>query len=150
MDKKIEQLENRIQELENLLEENQGLNDRIKELEYKLEKHKHSGKETADISNILSERLGLKVSSGIGASENYTIELGSFVQTGSSSNGYVGFLTFGEFFGLRWSGGSNPTLEIQIDYVPAYANNAAAIADGLTEGQIYRTNGDPDTLCIVH
>jgi hypothetical protein len=34
--------------------------------------------------------------------------------------------------------------------VPAYANNAAAIAGGLTAGDTYRTGGDPDQLCIVH
>jgi hypothetical protein len=31
-----------------------------------------------------------------------------------------------------------------------YANNAAAIAGGLIVGQIYRTGGDPDTICVVH
>jgi len=34
--------------------------------------------------------------------------------------------------------------------LPPYANNAAAIAGGLTAGDFYRTNGDPDTVCIVH
>ena len=33
---------------------------------------------------------------------------------------------------------------------PVYANNAAAIAGGLTAGKTYRTGGDPDLLCIVH
>jgi hypothetical protein len=31
-----------------------------------------------------------------------------------------------------------------------YANNAAAIAGGLKPGDFYRTNGDPDPVCIVH
>jgi len=31
-----------------------------------------------------------------------------------------------------------------------YANNAAAIAGGLVAGQLYRTNADPDTICVVH
>ncbi len=34
--------------------------------------------------------------------------------------------------------------------VPIYANNAAAVAGGLAAGAVYRTNGDPDQLCIVH
>jgi len=34
--------------------------------------------------------------------------------------------------------------------LPVYANNAAAITGGLTAGNLYRTNGDPDTVCIVH
>lgn len=33
---------------------------------------------------------------------------------------------------------------------PIYANNAAAIAGGLTLGMLYRTGADPDTLCVVH
>ena len=33
---------------------------------------------------------------------------------------------------------------------PTYANNAAAITGGLTQGQTYRTGADPDVLCIVH
>jgi hypothetical protein len=32
----------------------------------------------------------------------------------------------------------------------SYANNAAAVAAGLTAGQLYRTNADPDTVCVVH
>lgn len=31
-----------------------------------------------------------------------------------------------------------------------YANNAAAIAGGLAVGDLYRTGGDPDLVCIVH
>jgi hypothetical protein len=34
--------------------------------------------------------------------------------------------------------------------VPVFANNAAAIAGGLTGGRAYRTGGDPDQLCVVH
>lgn len=33
---------------------------------------------------------------------------------------------------------------------PVYANNAAAIAGGLTAGGVYRLGGDPDQLCITH
>lgn len=32
----------------------------------------------------------------------------------------------------------------------AYANNAAAVAGGLAVGQLYRTGGDPDLICVVH
>ncbi len=31
-----------------------------------------------------------------------------------------------------------------------YANNAAAVAGGLTAGMLYRTAGDPDAVCVVH
>lgn len=33
--------------------------------------------------------------------------------------------------------------------IPAYANNTAALAGGLTEGHIYRTGADPDQVAIV-
>ena len=33
---------------------------------------------------------------------------------------------------------------------PTFANNTAAIAGGLTAGEMYRTGADPDVLCIVH
>jgi hypothetical protein len=38
----------------------------------------------------------------------------------------------------------------QSGHLTAYANNAAAIAGGLTVGQFYRTGGDPDLICVVH
>ena len=31
-----------------------------------------------------------------------------------------------------------------------FANNAAAVAGGLAVGDLYRTNGDPDLVCVVH
>jgi hypothetical protein len=34
--------------------------------------------------------------------------------------------------------------------LPVYADNATAIAGGLNSGEFYRTNSDPDTVCIVH
>ena len=34
--------------------------------------------------------------------------------------------------------------------VPVFANNAAAIAGGLTTGMFYRTGADPDPVCVVH
>ena len=33
---------------------------------------------------------------------------------------------------------------------PIYTDNASAIADGLITGDLYRTNADPDVLCVVH
>lgn len=47
------------------------------------------------------------------------------------------------------------TLELDISTLAiqdldVYANNAAAIAGGLSAGDLYRTNADPDTVCVVH
>ncbi len=44
----------------------------------------------------------------------------------------------------------NPTSPLQVVGLPVYANNAAAIAGGLTPGAFYRTGGDPDLVCVVH
>ena len=42
------------------------------------------------------------------------------------------------------------TLALALTLVPQYANNAAAVAGGLTAGTLYRTGADPDAVCIVH
>ena len=39
---------------------------------------------------------------------------------------------------------------IQMVGLAIYANNAAAIAGGLVAGDFYRTNANPDTVCVVH
>jgi hypothetical protein len=39
---------------------------------------------------------------------------------------------------------------INIASLPAYANNAAAVGGGLGVGDLYRTGGDPDAVCVVH
>jgi len=38
---------------------------------------------------------------------------------------------------------------IQISGIPIYANNTAAIAGGLSVGDLYRTGYDPDFVCVV-
>jgi len=42
---------------------------------------------------------------------------------------------------------SNFTSILQLS---AYGNNAAAVAGGLVAGDLYRTGGDPDLVCVVH
>jgi hypothetical protein len=44
------------------------------------------------------------------------------------------------------NGGGN----LRLYGLPVYANNAAALAGGLTAGDCYRTGADPDPICIVH
>lgn len=43
-----------------------------------------------------------------------------------------------------------PTSALQVVGIPVFANNAAAIAGGLTAGAFYRTGADPDPVCVVH
>jgi len=45
---------------------------------------------------------------------------------------------------------SAPTSKLHITGLQVFANNAAAIAGGLTAGAFYRTGADPDTVCVVH
>ena len=52
--------------------------------------------------------------------------------------------------GIVGIGTPNPTSPLQVTGLPVYANNAAAIAGGLTVGALYRTGGDPDVVCVVH
>ena len=47
-------------------------------------------------------------------------------------------------------GTTAPTSKLHVVGLPAYANNAAAVTGGLTAGAFYRTNGDPDLVCVVH
>jgi hypothetical protein len=34
--------------------------------------------------------------------------------------------------------------------LPVYTDNSSALSGGLVAGQMYRTNGNPDIICIVH
>lgn len=47
-------------------------------------------------------------------------------------------------------GTASPKSELHVVGLPVYANNAAAIAGGLTAGAFYRTGADPDPVCVVH
>lgn len=61
-----------------------------------------------------------------------------------------------EFYSYSHTGGPTNMFVITKDAVvfpmiPVYANNAAAIAGGLTNvGSAYRTGADPDLMCVVH
>jgi len=39
---------------------------------------------------------------------------------------------------------------VSLGSLTAYANNAAAVAGGRVAGDLYRTGGDPDLVCVVH
>ena len=51
----------------------------------------------------------------------------------------------GTNYGLYTAGGI-----IHLAGLSVYANNAAAVTGGLAVGDLYRTGGDPDTVCVVH
>ena len=46
--------------------------------------------------------------------------------------------------------GINPQDNFAAWSLPVHANNAAALGAGMIAGQLYRTGGDPDPVCIVH
>jgi hypothetical protein len=47
-------------------------------------------------------------------------------------------------------GTTTPTSKLHVVGLAVFANNAAAVAGGLTAGAFYRTGGDPDVVCVVH
>lgn len=47
-------------------------------------------------------------------------------------------------------GTASPNSKLHVVGLPAYSNNSAAIAGGLTAGAFYRTGADPDVVCVVH
>ena len=55
-----------------------------------------------------------------------------------SNNGNVGIGTI------------TPNSKLAVVGLPVYADNAAAIAGGLSAGDFYRTGADPDPVCVVH
>jgi hypothetical protein len=56
----------------------------------------------------------------------------------------------GYFNGSVGIGTTNPTSKLQVVGLPVYANNAAAIAGGLSVGAFYRTGANPDPVMVVH
>jgi hypothetical protein len=52
--------------------------------------------------------------------------------------------------GLLGIGTPTPTSKLHVIGLAVHANNAAALAGGLTAGAFYRTGADPDPVCVVH
>jgi hypothetical protein len=87
---------------------------------------------------------------------------GLVTQLGYDTVADVGFLQAANF-GVTWKnlvlnpvsgnvgiGTSAPTSKLHVVGLPVFANNAAAIAGGLTAGAFYRSGGDPDLVAVVH
>lgn len=55
----------------------------------------------------------------------------------------VNFAAYGAFIDTLIAGTA-------VFVLPVYANNAAAITGGLVAGNLYRTGGNPDPVCVVH
>ncbi len=47
-------------------------------------------------------------------------------------------------------GTTSTTSKLQVEGLPVFPNNSAAVTGGLTAGAFYRTGGDPDFVCVVH
>jgi hypothetical protein len=58
-------------------------------------------------------------------------------------NGQLRFQNAGNWISIKSSG-------IQILSLPTYTSNETAVAGGLIQGDLYRTGGDPDVVCVVH
>lgn len=138
MEEQIERLENLINEQGKIVEKQEKM---IKELEYKLEKHKHSGKETADISNILQERLGIKMGTftgGTGTEGIYFDFAGVIKSIGRAQFGEARvYALLGQYFGIEWTGGGEPYFTTDAEMVlPYFSSDPTAI-----DGSIYYNTG---------
>ena len=84
----------------------------------------------------------------------YDMYIGPLVTGGTVTNRwsiYQADTTTRNYFGSKVGiGANNPTSPLQVVGLPVYANNAAAVAGGLTAGAFYRTNANPDPVCVVH
>ena len=117
---KIEELQNIVEQQNETIEELKSqLSDYKKEFDITkdlLEKHKHSGKETSDISNILSDRLGIKVATVVGAAEAVSIDIMGVVKSqGRAATGIAKvYDLFGNSFGMEWSGGGDSYFTLDV------------------------------------
>jgi hypothetical protein len=67
-----------------------------------------------------------------------------------SVSGFISAIAIKPTTGNVGIGTETPTSKLQVIGLAVYANNAAAIAAGLTAGAFYRTGADPDPVCVVH
>jgi len=138
---KIQQLEDKVKELETAIEKVSGLDDKIKEVETSIEKHKHSGQGTYDISAILNERLGIKIGTITGAAEAISFDIaGILTATGRAAVGQTAVWGFKGIdgvnqssFGITWSGGGEPYFFIDNAefVVPSFASDPTAIVGSI-------------------
>lgn len=71
-------------------------------------------------------------------------------QRASEADGRIKALVYGVFAAVSADQRFRINGRLGITEVPVFANNAAAVAGGLAVGEVYRTNADPDPLCVVH
>jgi hypothetical protein len=102
----------------------------------------------ADVTTAdMNTSIGTNTGRGIVTGSNNTI-LGANVTSLAAATTDNIILATGQgtirarFNRTRWN---MPLTQLSI-----YANNAAAITGGLASGDLYRTGGDPDLICVVH
>jgi len=121
-----------------------------------------------DLSSTVGKKLLTYYSTNIYQGLGVDIYGGEYESTwfGSAGPSNTGFLSLGFYShaeppvysekvriqagGNVGIGTTNPKSVLHVVGLPVYANNAAAVAGGLTAGAFYRTGSDPDPVCVTH
>jgi len=109
----------------------------------------------ATVTNAIGGNFSVRnEQAGVTITNAYGVKISNSGTTGTITNRYdlyAGSANAKSYFaGTVGIGSTAPTSPLQVVGIPVYANNAAAIAGGLTAGAFYRTGADPDPLMIVH
>jgi hypothetical protein len=100
--------------------------------------------QNAGVTNFWSRALNQNI---LSIAANGDVALGPSAYAAYSCSGGVSNIPAQVYSAGKAAFGS---LRLAIGGVPIYATNADAITGGLVTGDVYRTGGDPDVLCIVH
>jgi len=125
-DEKIEEFKQKIEEFEK----------KIDKMDLMIETHKHSGKETADISQILQERLGIKMgtfTSATGTEGMYFDFAGVLKSIGRAQFGETRVYSLMEkYFGIEWTGGGEQFFTTNAEFIlPKFASNPTAVSGSI-------------------